>query len=257
MRRVACQVSSIQFIVEGQNKLIVAGGWNRKVVVWRDDEESSSLIGSDRCMSGHQEDILSIAYSSSAFNLLATSGYDGRVLVWNMDSGIVKFTLTIAGVGLMEVDQRAIYKLIFLDRRAQALCGAGADGVLRFWNVKEGECVWEQHGGHAEGEAVVALATDNANQLLFSGDSAGFIKVWGIAGFVNVSGIEQSDNVKEQHHWRAHRKAIASLDFIERKNLLLSASLDSQATACNPNLQPKPSRGSLATPRVAAWQPRV
>jgi len=126
-------VSSIQFIVEGQNKLIVAGGWNRKVVVWRDDEESDSLIGSDRCMSGHGEDILSIAYSSEGGgNLLATSGYDGRVLVWNidpsphhsplaltltfsltltrrvlvwnMDSGVVKFTLTIARVETMEVE---------------------------------------------------------------------------------------------------------------------------------------------------------
>ena len=126
-------MSSIQFIVEGQNKLIVAGGWNRKVVVWRDDEESDSLIGSDRCMSGHGEDILSIAYSSEGGgNLLATSGYDGRVLlwnidpsphhsplaltltfsltltrrvlVWNMDSGVVKFTLTIARVETMEVE---------------------------------------------------------------------------------------------------------------------------------------------------------
>ena len=51
-----------------------------------------------------QEDILSIAYSSEGGgNLLATSGYDGRVLVWNMDSGVVKFTLTIAGVAAMEV----------------------------------------------------------------------------------------------------------------------------------------------------------
>ena len=82
---------------------------------------------------------------------------------------------------LLQVDQRAIYKLIFLDRRAQALCGAGADGVLRFWNVKSyGECVWEQHAGHAPGEAVVALATDAANKLLFSGDSAGFVKVWDV-----------------------------------------------------------------------------
>ena len=97
-----------------------------------------------------------------------------RVLVWNMDSGVVKFTLTIARVEAMEIDQRAIYKLIFLDRRAQALCGAGADGVLRFWNVKSyGECVWEQHAGHAPGEAVVALATDAKNTMLFSGDSAG------------------------------------------------------------------------------------
>ena len=131
---------------------------------------------------------------------------------------------------MLQVDQRAIYKLIFLDRRAQALCGAGADGVLRFWNVKSyGECVWEQHAGHAPGEAVVALATDASNKLLFSGDSAGFVKVWGIANFVNVGGVEQSNNVKELHHWRAHEKAVASLDFIERKNLLLSASLDSQA----------------------------
>jgi len=145
------------------------------VVVWRDDEESASLIASDRIMSGHAEDILSIAYSSEGGgNLLATSGYDGRVLVWNMDSGVVKFTLTIARVEAMEIDQRAIYKLIFLDRRSQALCGAGADGVLRFWNVKSyGECVWEQHAGHAPGEAVVALATDAKNTMLFSGDSAG------------------------------------------------------------------------------------
>ena len=40
-----------------------------------------------------------------------------------MDSGVVKFTLTIARVEAMEIDQRAIYKLIFLDRRSQALCG--------------------------------------------------------------------------------------------------------------------------------------
>ena len=95
------------------------------MVVWRDDEESASLIASDRIMSGHAEDILSIAYSSEGGgNLLATSGYDGRVLVWNMDSGVVKFTLTIARVEAMEIDQRAIYKLIFLDRRSQALCGS-------------------------------------------------------------------------------------------------------------------------------------
>ena len=93
--------------------------------------------------------------------------------MWNMDSGVVKFTLTIARVEAMEIDQRAIYKLIFLDRRAQALCGAGADGVLRFWNVKSYGEACEQHAGHAPGEAVVALATDAKNTMLFSGDSAG------------------------------------------------------------------------------------
>ena len=166
----------------------------------------------------------------------------------------------------LQVDQRAIYKLIFLDRRAQALCGAGADGVLRFWNVKSyGECVWEQHAGHAPGEAVVALATDAANKLLFSGDSAGFVKVWGIANFVNVGGVEQSNNVKELHHWRAHEKAVASLDFIERKNLLLSASLDSQAyiriyvpaTLGLAHRSLQPCVVEVCSPTCSPWQPPV
>ena len=110
----------------------------------------------------------------------------------------VKFTLTVAGVATMQVDQRAIYKLIFLDKRAQALCGSGADGFLRFWNVKEGECVWEQPARHGAGEAVVALATDPANRFLFSGDSAGCIKVWDISRFVNVRGNFFTERLKRR-----------------------------------------------------------
>ena len=36
---------------------------------------------------------------------------------------------------------------------------------------------------------MVALATDAKNTMLFSGDSAGLVKVWGIANFVNVAGV--------------------------------------------------------------------
>ena len=123
--------------------------------------------------------------------------------------------------------------------------------MLRFWNVKSyGECVWEQHAGHAPGEAVVALATDAKNTMLFSGDSAGLVKVWGIANFVNVAGVEQSNNVKELHHWRAHERGLSSLDWIERKSLLLSASLDTQAPSLNPNPDPNPNPNP--NPRRAA-----
>ena len=57
------------------------------------------------------------------------------------------------------------------------------------------------------------------------------MKVWDITSFVNVGGLEQSANVRELHHWRAHAKAVSSLDFIERKQLLLSASLDAKVRA--------------------------
>ena len=97
------EVSSIMFIVAGQNKLVVAGGWNRKVVVWRDDAEASSAQSTpERTMSGHAEDILSIAFSPHN-NVLATSGYDGRILVWHMESGLVKFTLCTPNAESFEV----------------------------------------------------------------------------------------------------------------------------------------------------------
>lgn len=112
------EISCITFIVEGQNKFIVSGGWNRKVLVWRDEATSSAAaIEPDRVMNGHDEDILSIAYSAP--NLLCTSGYDGRLLVWNMDSAILKHKLTIPACDSLDVDQRAMWKVLFLEKRSQ------------------------------------------------------------------------------------------------------------------------------------------
>ena len=220
------EVSCITFIVESQNKLIVAGGWNRKVLVWRDEASSSTApVEPDRVMVGHDEDILSIAYSAP--NLLATSGYDGRLLIWNMDSAILKFSLTIGGVEQLDVDQRAMWKLLFLERRSQALVSASADGKLRFWNVKEGCMTWVHDAKH-KNKDVVALTTEATNSFLFTGDGAGYLKVWDICQFVNIAKLDQRNNVIELAHWKAHEGCIASLDYIEKHRLILSASSDTK-----------------------------
>ena len=220
------EVSCITFIVEAQNKFIVAGGWNRKVHVWRDEASSSSAaVEPDRLMIGHEEDILSIAYSPP--NLLATSGYDGKLLVWNMDSAILKFSLAIGGVEHLDVDQRAMWKLLFLEKRSQALVSASADGILRFWNVKEGCIVWEHDAKH-KNKDVVALASEQTNSFLFTGDGAGYLKVWDICQLLNVAKLDQRNNIIELAHWKAHSGCIASLDYVEKHRLILSASSDTR-----------------------------
>ena len=57
-------------------------------------------------------------------------------------------TVVMSGVEKLNVDQRAMWKLIFLEKRTQALVSASADGMLRFWNVKEGTLVWEHDAEH-------------------------------------------------------------------------------------------------------------
>jgi WD40 repeat protein len=221
------EVSCITFIVESQNKFIVAGGWNRKVLVWRDEASSSSsaAVETDRVMVGHEEDILSIAYSPP--NLLATSGYDGKLLVWNMDSAILKFSLTSPGVEALDVDQRAMWKLVFLEKRSQALVSASADGKMRFWNVKEGCLVWEHDARHRNHD-MVAMTTEMTNSFLFTGDGAGYIKAWDICRLLNVPRLDQTSHVIELAHWRAHDGCIASLDFVEKHRLILSSSTDTR-----------------------------
>ena len=220
------EVSCITFIVESSNKFVVAGGWNRKVLVWRDETSSSTApVEPDRVMSGHDEDILSIAYSPP--NLLATSGYDGRLLIWNMDSAILKFNLSIGGIESLDVDQRAMWKLTFLEKRTQALVSASADGMLRFWNVKEGCLVWEHDAEH-KNKDVVAMCSELTNSFLFTGDGAGFLKVWDICRFLNVAKLNQQGNIIELAHWKAHDGCVASLDYIEKHSLILSASTDSR-----------------------------
>jgi len=221
------EISSILFLTEMQSRFIVAGGWNRKVLLWRDESHlGSSAASPERAFEGHTEDILSIAFLPP--NRLATSGYDGTVYIWNLDSGVVKHSLGLADASTNDVDQRAIFRLVYLRHRTQALCGCGADGHLRFWSPKEGTPLWEQHAGHKRGEGLVALATDCDNTRLYTGDTAGCVKAWNISNFVNVPGLDQSDRLRAVVLWQAHEGPIASLEFFNKGDLrfLLSSSSD-------------------------------
>ena len=217
------EVSCLLFLLEGPYRHIVAGGWSRKVLVWKDTRSVPGGVPDDpdRELAGHAEDITAVSFGSP--NLLATGGYDGVVLLWNLDSGVVRHSLAAPAAATPREDearrvgQRAVWRLLFLGQRSQTLCACGADGWLRFWNPKDGEAVWEQHAGH-EGEGLVALATDPANALLFTGDTAGCIKAWDVSRFVNVPRLDQSAAIVETYHWSAHESSVSSLEVMPRRS---------------------------------------
>ena len=114
---------------------------------------------------GHKEDIVSVTMSRP--NWLATSGYDGMVIIWNMISGRTLGHLVSPPVpGYVDSSRESdgaqhndpdggyqpvcpgdgdmsVNKLIFIQRRnlnkdAASLVASGPRGYVHFWNIYRG-----------------------------------------------------------------------------------------------------------------------
>ena len=72
-------------------------------------------------MDGQQDDILCIALSPP--HSVASGSYDGTIVIHNILSGITKHTFRIGGLERLPVNERAVEKLTFLQKKV-AKCTA-------------------------------------------------------------------------------------------------------------------------------------
>lgn len=86
------EINSCIYVNINKTKKVVAVGWDRRINLFLDStgddykaETPPEEPWPDDFVNGHKEDILCVAMSRP--NLLATSAYDGKVIVWNMISG--------------------------------------------------------------------------------------------------------------------------------------------------------------------------
>ncbi|KAJ7393062.1 hypothetical protein OS493_008360 [Desmophyllum pertusum] len=85
------EVADLTYLVLNKNRYIISVGWDRRINLFSDDNEDFHHVQhpyaywKDDLVNGHKEDILSIAVSPP--NLLATSSYDGEIIIWNQISG--------------------------------------------------------------------------------------------------------------------------------------------------------------------------
>ena len=68
---------------------IVSAGWNRQISMFKDDPDALTLHPEQDPQGGakkwHKEDILAMAFLAPY--MLATSSYDGEIIISNIDSG--------------------------------------------------------------------------------------------------------------------------------------------------------------------------
>eukprot|EP01136_Pigoraptor_vietnamica_P017476 Opistho-1_new@62676 len=232
-------VTDIEYVETTTNKLIFAAGWNRKICVFDDNLDATEVPCSRELPDqqwglrtrGHSEDILSMAFCPP--NLLATSSADGEIIVWNFESGFVKHRMRCPEYDSLSDDAKPIEKLIFLHARVRGrynvppLLSAGADGVLRFWSVRDGRHAWSMHAGHGENDTLTAVGADLQCRYLCTADNRGNVKLWDISELVlDVRATDRRKCLRLQITWRAHIQSIVSVTFIEERDLILTASVD-------------------------------
>jgi len=115
---------------------------------------------------GHKTGVLSLATINK---LLASGGEDGFVKIWDMTSGVLKYTLTHSS-GLL---YNYVISLASLDNNL--LASGGFDGTIKIWNLNDQSLKYSIYGGHIK---KVSKLVYLGNNLLASGSDDCSVKVW-------------------------------------------------------------------------------
>ncbi|XP_069098438.1 cilia- and flagella-associated protein 337-like [Pleurodeles waltl] len=219
------------------NRYIISVGWDRRIHIFPDKQDENALKGrnsqsewSNKMVNGHNEDILCV--SSCPPNLLATSCYDGEVLVWNLISGHILCHLNfLSSMPLEEeTDDLIIKKVIFLRSRAKwkneaaSLVASGPRGCITFWNISGGGKVFAYFLGSSYKSVISDMATTEDDSLLCAADELGYIFFWAISEYALHGPEVQPPTLLRS--WRAHMSSITSICPVTAHQLFLTSSLD-------------------------------
>ncbi|KAM4796091.1 cilia- and flagella-associated protein 337-like [Rhinophrynus dorsalis] len=231
------EVCDCTYVEINRNKYIVAVGWDRRINMYFDSSDDlhhfqePQPCWQDDLIRGHQEDILCIAQNPP--NLLASSSYDGEIIVWNMSSGHIHCRLNTpvhADHAGKQFTDKSVSKILFLKRRtlklqpAASLVSNGAQGSVKFWSLMYGGKLFASFKASKMGSQISTIAVTEDNTVMFVADYIGYIYAFDITDYA-IQGTEEGP-AKSVTHWRAHLDMITQLEVIDEDKVVLSSSLD-------------------------------
>ena len=193
---------------------------------WKREGSSHSSLLNKR-NTGHSDDILALAFGLP--NFVATSSFDGEIIIWSMLSGHIfgRFNFKFD-----ELDNSccsvAISAILFLDSRVEmrnssSLVSNGPHGMLYFWNIYTGNDPSSILQA-TKNRSITCLDTDLCNMILIAGDSGGNVTIWDIHNFA----LSRTDttNAMMLRTWRAHTDKLTKIELMESQAFLLTCSTD-------------------------------
>uniref|UniRef100_H3B9M3 Uncharacterized protein n=1 Tax=Latimeria chalumnae TaxID=7897 RepID=H3B9M3_LATCH len=238
------EVSDCIYLEMNNNRYIISVGWDRRINIFPDLHEELGNIQypqphwMDDVNSGHKDDIQCAALCRP--NLLATSSYDGEVIVWNLISGHILCHLNSKSIvpfdkqsAHRQGDDLSVSKVLFIQSRtdrkttAASLVASGPAGCIHFWNIYGGGKLFAQFVGSSCKATITDLAISQEDTLLCAADQLGYINIWHILEYAG-HGLEPNPPLV-LHNWRAHGCTVtrdSSVELVSERHLLLTSSLD-------------------------------
>jgi len=201
------EITTVLGVRHANSQFIVACGWSREIWFWPDQAGSSSFqIECCRVLRGHAEDVLCASFCAP--NVLATGGFDGIAMVWNLDSGAVKGRLLhervsdhieavvdrkraqLTGSSSISVEHLTFVSLA-TDQMAPLLISAGSDSRLRCWCSTTLGLLFvfpllPPGGAYCGVDAITMLSWNQSSATLMIGDAAGRTAFWSGAKLENA-----------------------------------------------------------------------
>lgn len=275
-----CEVCQILYLKSS----IVAVGWDKAVTCFPTSQLKTFYVYPVdwKGRLEHQDDILAATFIPP--KTLATGGYDGDVLLWNVITEQAYRHLSVKKVSAVTKEKghaRSLSKLsspvasarkysgrstwsqhgtflnpnavvslddsgsnnnlfsmcymLCLTARANPVSATGAanfitataGGTITFWNIHSSQIAGE-FIAHDQTSSV-AMATDEKNKYLFTGDSDGSCKVWYIDSYCATTEPEPIQSAPKLYKtFNPHTDSVNSIRIIKRGdvNLILTASSD-------------------------------
>ncbi|XP_070605983.1 cilia- and flagella-associated protein 337-like isoform X2 [Erythrolamprus reginae] len=230
------EVRDCAYVEINKNEYIIGVGWDRRINLFYDSTDDFYHIKKpqpywqDDIKWGHKEDILCVAQCPP--NLLATSSYDGEIIVWNMVSGHIDHRFYIPMTTAASVQSQIdVTRIIFLKARAvkfdsttASLVSNGPQGYLHFWSLFSEDPLRASFQPSRGKSLISSIAVTEDDSYIYAADEDGYVHVHDIQNYALQDAKEETP--KYVNHWRAHLGLILTLEIIDEDNILLSCSID-------------------------------
>ncbi|KAM8918798.1 LOW QUALITY PROTEIN: WD repeat-containing protein on Y chromosome-like [Lycaon pictus] len=201
------EVCDFTYLEVNQNKCIIAVGWDKRINVYFDAPCDFHHFWKpqphwqDDLNHGHREDILCVAQCPPF--LLATSSYDGEIIIWNVISGHMYCRLNTPSPSDGAEDRKC---------------------SVTFWRLFSGACPTANFIPSKDKAQVSSIAVTAGDVLVYVADQKGFVHVYDIKEY-GLQGPELQFP-KNVMVWRAHVSVMRSRLELVKEKFLLSSSLD-------------------------------